>query len=155
MHSLTETTAPAPTVSVVVPVYRGSKSIGQLQQRIDVALAATPGDHEIIFVDDRGGDNSWEVIEALSRAPPHVHGVRLSRNFGQHAATLCGISHARGEWIVTIDEDLEQPPESIPAMLEKADQLLVNFGAITLLADRDSPARSCCAGLMAKPAGST
>lgn len=129
MHSLTETTAPAPTVSVVVSVYRGSKSIGQLQQRIDVALAATPGDHEIIFVDDRGGDNSWEVIEALSRAHPHVHGVRLSRNFGQHAATLCGISHARGEWIVTIDEDLEQPPESIPAMLEKAeDGYLVVYG---------------------------
>ncbi|MBM9915593.1 MULTISPECIES: glycosyltransferase family 2 protein [Stenotrophomonas] len=107
---------------MVVPVYRGAESIGPLQKRVDAALAGEQGGHEIIFVDDRGGDNSWEVIQALSAAHPHVRGIRLSRNFGQHAATLCGISSARGEWIVTIDEDLEQPPESLPSMLAKAEE---------------------------------
>lgn len=107
---------------MVVPVYRGAESIGPLQKRVDAALADEQGGHEIIFVDDRGGDNSWEVIQALSAAHPHVRGIRLSRNFGQHAATLCGISSARGEWIVTIDEDLEQPPESLPSMLAKAEE---------------------------------
>ncbi len=107
-------------ISVVVPVYRGAQSIATLQQRLDLALADDEARHEIIFVDDRSGDNSWEVIKSLSATHDHVRGIRLSRNFGQHAATLCGISHASGEWIVTIDEDLEQPPESVPEMLRKA-----------------------------------
>lgn len=111
----------SPSVSIVVPVYRGARSIGALRERLDAALqGGSSGEHEIIFVDDRGGDGSWEVIEVLCATHPHVRGVRLSRNFGQHAATLCGISKARGEWIVTIDEDLEQPPESVPEMLRKA-----------------------------------
>lgn len=121
MQSPNTATSVPPRVSVVVPVYRGARSIGPLQQRIDAALADTPGGHEIIFVDDRGGDNSWDVIKALSDTHPHVRGIRLSRNFGQHAATLCGISNARGELIATIDEDLEQPPESLPALLAKAE----------------------------------
>ncbi len=122
MQSLSDAISLPPRVSVVVPVYRGALSIGNLQQRLDLALSGMQGGHEIIFVDDRGGDNSWEVIQALSNSYPHVSGIRLSRNFGQHAATLCGISKARGEWIATIDEDLEQPPESLPAMLAKAEE---------------------------------
>ena len=78
------------------------------------------GEYEIIFVDDRGSLENWPAIERLCATNPAVRGIRLSRNFGQHAATLCGISHAKGEWIVTIDEDLEQPPESVPDLLKMA-----------------------------------
>lgn len=111
-----------PLISVVVPVYRGARSIAELAKRLDASLAQVSGGHEIIFVDDRGGDNSWEVITQMTSRYAHIRGIRLSRNFGQHAATLCGISRARGQWIVTIDEDLEQPPESVPAMIRKAQE---------------------------------
>lgn len=111
---------PSPTYSVVVPVYRGAQSIGELQRRLVAALGSLNESHEIIFVDDRGSEENWPAIEALCAAHPFVRGIRLSRNFGQHAATLCGISHARGEWIVTIDEDLEQPPESVPELIRIA-----------------------------------
>lgn len=113
---------PSLAYSVVVPVYRGAQSIGELQRRLVAALEPLNGSHEIIFVDDRGSTENWPAIEALCAAHPFVRGIRLSRNFGQHAATLCGISHARGEWIVTIDEDLEQPPESVPELLRMAQQ---------------------------------
>lgn len=112
--------SPAPNVSVVVPVYRGADSIPELFRRTHAVLEDAGESFEIIFVDDRGSADNWPAIQALSTAHCEVHGIRLSRNFGQHAATLCGMSRARGEWIVTIDEDLEQPPESIPAMLAKA-----------------------------------
>ena len=75
--------------------------------------------YELILVEDNGGDDSWQVIASLAATYPEIRGVKLSRNFGQHAATLCGISRARGEWIVTIDDDLEQPPEMIPALVAK------------------------------------
>lgn len=107
-------------VTVVVPVYRGATSIAELHRRTSAALLATGETFEIIFVDDRGSADNWPAIQALSASHPEVRGVRLSRNFGQHAATLCGMTRAHGDWIVTIDEDLEQPPESIPTMLAKA-----------------------------------
>lgn len=113
---------PLPIHSVVVPVYRGAESLGELERRITAALDSLDGTHEIIFVDDRGNPENWLVIQALCAACPSARGIRLSRNFGQHAATLCGISHARGKWIITIDEDLEQPPESIPDLLAKANE---------------------------------
>lgn len=109
-----------PDVSVVVPVYRGSDSIPTLFDRLRDVLESSGESFEIIFVDDRGSPANWDAIQALSAVHHQVKGVRLSRNFGQHAATLCGIARARGEWIVTIDEDLEQPPESVPAMLASA-----------------------------------
>lgn len=125
-------TAPSvqPRYSVVVPVYRGAQSIEELRRRLFTALEPSGYAYEILFVDDRGSPENWTVIENLRAAnPSRVRGIRLSRNFGQHAATLCGIAHARGEWIVTIDEDLEQPPESVPALLCKAEEgYLVVYG---------------------------
>ncbi len=76
--------------------------------------------YEIIFVEDCGGDGSWDVIERLSREDSRVRGIQLTRNFGQHAATICGISIAAGEWILTLDDDLEHRPEYIPELFRKA-----------------------------------
>lgn len=72
------------------------------------------------MVEDCGRDGSWDKIELLAAAQPVLRGIRLSRNFGQHAATICGMAMARGHWVATIDDDLEQPPEKLVQLLEKA-----------------------------------
>jgi glycosyltransferase involved in cell wall biosynthesis len=80
-------------------------------------------DHfEILMVEDCGGDNSWEIIEAIAAKDRRVRGIQFNRNFGQHAATICGIAHATGEWVVTLDDDLEQNPEDITALYAKAQE---------------------------------
>lgn len=106
-----------PDVSIVVPVYGGSAALPELCRRLDEAMQSAGLDHEVILVDDRGQAEAWSAICAVAAQYPRVRGLRLGRNFGQHAATICGIAHARGEWIVTMDDDLEHPPESVPALL--------------------------------------
>lgn len=108
-------------VSIVVPVYGGSAALPELCHRLDATLQAAGLDYEVILVDDRGQTEAWGVIRALAAKHARVRGLRLGRNFGQHAATICGIAQARGEWIVTMDDDLEHPPESIPALLAAGD----------------------------------
>ena len=77
---------------------------------------------EILFVEDCGGDHSWDVIKRLSLVDQRVRGLRMSRNYGQHNALLCGIRAARGDVIVTMDDDLQHPPEELPKLLAKLDE---------------------------------
>lgn len=114
-------TAFALDVSIVVPVYGGSAALPELCNRLDAVMRTTGLDYEVILVDDRGQAEAWSVISTVAARHPHVRGLRLGRNFGQHAATICGISYARGKWIVTMDDDLEHPPESVPALLAVGD----------------------------------
>ncbi len=107
-------------ISVVIPVYRAATILPKLHQRLVAALLSCTDNYEIIFVEDCGGDRSWEVIQKIAQADIHVKGIKLSRNFGQHAATICGINESVGDWIITIDDDLEHPPEYIPDLYEKA-----------------------------------
>jgi len=107
-------------LSVVIPVYRSERTLPELHRRLTAALTPITDRYEILFIEDCGGDGAWEVIESLCGQDERVHGVQLSRNFGQHAATICGIVRARGEWILTLDDDLEHPPEFVPKLLEKA-----------------------------------
>lgn len=109
-----------PYVSVVIPVYKASHTLDELYSRIKAAVELISPKFEIIFVEDCGGDNSWQVIERLAAADARVHGIQLSRNFGQHAATICGITHTRGQWVATLDDDLEQSPESLIQLHAKA-----------------------------------
>lgn len=104
-------------VTVVVPVFGGSDALTELHQRLAASMAEAGLSWELILVDDRGRAQSWPAIRTLANTHPEVTGLRLSRNFGQHAATICGIEHARGRWIVTMDDDLEHPPEAIASML--------------------------------------
>jgi undecaprenyl-phosphate 4-deoxy-4-formamido-L-arabinose transferase len=106
------------TISVVVPVYRSRETLRELHRRL-VAVLASHAAFEIILVDDGSGDECWTLIEEFARADPRVRGLRLSRNYGQHNALLCGIRAARYELIVTIDDDLQNPPEEIPKLLGK------------------------------------
>jgi glycosyltransferase involved in cell wall biosynthesis len=106
-------------ISVVVPVYRSQAILPELHRRLVAALAAIEPGFEIILVEDCGGDASWEVIRQLAATDPRVVGIKLSRNYGQHNALLCGIRAARGQVIVTIDDDLQNPPEEIHKLLAR------------------------------------
>jgi undecaprenyl-phosphate 4-deoxy-4-formamido-L-arabinose transferase len=105
------------SVSFVVPVFRSRESLAELCERIGATMGQQGRDYEIVLVEDCGGDGSWDAIMGLAAANPRVRGFRLARNFGQHNALLCGIREARGETIVTLDDDLQHPPEEIPKLL--------------------------------------
>lgn len=105
-------------ISAVVPVYRGAKTIEELCRRLVSCFEVAGRSFEIILVDDGSKDESWEVIQRVASKEPRVLGIRLTRNFGQHNATLCGFRHARGELIATLDEDLQNPPEQIERMIQ-------------------------------------
>ena len=106
-------------LSVVSPVYGCEGCLEELADRIHSACGAL-GTVEIIFVDDASPDRSWDRIVEISSSRPWVWGLRLSRNFGQHSAISAGLQHARGEWVVVMDCDLQDVPEEIPRLLTKA-----------------------------------
>jgi glycosyltransferase involved in cell wall biosynthesis len=107
-------------VSIVVPVFNSADTIAELHERIAAAISSVPGlsSWELILVDDGSADSSWERIAALSEEHAPVRGLGLGRNLGQHNALLAGIHAARYEVIVTLDDDLQNPPEEIPRLLE-------------------------------------
>ena len=102
-------------LSVVVPVYNGAGTLSALVDRVDSVLEAI--DYELVLVNDGSDDRSWEQIETLAAEHPRTRGIDLMRNYGQHNALLAGIRAAEGDVIVTIDDDLQNPPEEIPKLL--------------------------------------
>ena len=106
-------------VSVVVPVYNGSDSLPLLVDEVGKVLPGVTDAFELVLVNDGSPDQSWQVISELGQSHPWVRGIDLMRNYGQHNATLCGIREARYEVIVTMDDDLQNPPREIPKLLEK------------------------------------
>jgi len=111
-----------PDLSVVIPVFRAEDCLPELYRRLKESIEPITHDFEIILVEDCGGDKSWSLIEGIVRSDKRVRGVRLSRNFGQHAATICGIEKASGRWVVTLDDDLEQGPEDIVRLYQKSQE---------------------------------
>lgn len=107
-------------LSIVIPVYRSQATLPELHRRLTAAIESVEPSFEIIFVEDCGGDDSWRVVQEIAAADSRVRGVQLSRNFGQHAATICGFAQAKGDWIATLDDDLEQIPEHLPSLYKKA-----------------------------------
>jgi glycosyltransferase involved in cell wall biosynthesis len=112
-----ETTVALSGISVIIPVYNSQDSLPLVVQRLWPALDGYARQCEVILVDDCSGDQSWEVISCLVEQDSRIRGFHLMRNFGQHNALLCGIRAARYEVIVTLDDDLQNPPEEIPKML--------------------------------------
>ena len=110
------------SISVVTPVYNGEGSVAELCRRLDEVLPQIALEHEIILVNDGSRDRSWDVISELSSRYPAVRGFNLMRNFGQHNALLCGIRAAKYEVIVTMDDDLQHPPEEITQLLTRLDE---------------------------------
>ena len=105
-------------ISVVVPVYRSAETLRELVRRLTETVGGLGEPYEIILVEDCSPDRSWSVISDLARDDQRVRGVQLSRNYGQHNAILCGIRAARFDRTVTLDDDLQNPPEEIPTLLK-------------------------------------
>ncbi len=109
--------APLSSVSVVIPVYRSEKILPELLQRLHAVLPGIAPAYEVILVNDSSPDASWDVMVKLAGQHPAVRPINLMRNYGQHNALLCGIRAATGDVIVTMDDDLQHPPEEIPKLL--------------------------------------
>jgi polyisoprenyl-phosphate glycosyltransferase len=107
-----------PLVSVVAPVFDEAATIGELHRRLTATLAPL-GRYELVIVDDGSTDGTWETLRALAQSDPHLSLLRLSRNFGHQIALSAGLDHARGDAIISIDGDLQDPPEAIPALIER------------------------------------
>jgi glycosyltransferase involved in cell wall biosynthesis len=109
-----------PEISVVVPVYGCRDCIDALYQRLKQVLDKLSPVHEIVLVDDHSPDGAWTALRALAEQDRSVVALRLSRNFGQHAAITAGLAHCKGSWAVVMDCDLQDPPEEIPRLYEVA-----------------------------------
>jgi undecaprenyl-phosphate 4-deoxy-4-formamido-L-arabinose transferase len=109
--------AKVPGISVVIPVFNSAESLRPLLERLVPALTALADAYEVLLVDDASRDGSWNVVEDLAAANPNVRGIRMMRNYGQHNALLCGIRTAQHGIVVTMDDDLQHPPEEIPKLL--------------------------------------
>lgn len=114
--------------SIVVPVYGTGSALGEIIQRCDAAFAlkGLPAP-EFVFVDDNGPGDAWEVIQRLCAERPGTRGLQLMRNFGQHNATMCGFAEATGDVVVTLDDDLQHPPECIPSLIKALDDRQVDL----------------------------
>lgn len=106
-----------PGLSVVVPVYDSAETLRALVRRLEPVLRALGTSYELLLVNDGSRDASWQVIRELATKFDWVRGICLMRNYGQHNALLCGIRAARFETAVTMDDDLQNPPEEIPCLL--------------------------------------
>lgn len=108
-----------PSVSAVVPVYNSEQILPQLVERLCFVLGQCTSSFEVILVNDGSVDRGWDVICRLCHERPQLRALDLMRNYGQHNALLAGIRMAANDTIVTIDDDLQQPPEEIPKLLDK------------------------------------
>lgn len=105
-------------LSIVVPVYNSAATLPELLERLTLAIDPLTRDYEIVLVDDGSRDESWAVLQSLrARDGDHMVAIQLMRNYGQHNALMCGLGVARGEYVVTMDDDLQNPPEEIPKLL--------------------------------------
>lgn len=111
-----------PSISIVVPVYNGAATLPELVARIRTVLSPIVSDFEVILVNDGSKDESWVVIEELAKSDSAIRGLNLMRNYGQHNALFAGIMHSKYSFIVTIDDDLQHPPEEIPSLLKALEQ---------------------------------
>ena len=115
--------APAPYLSVVIPVYNEAENLAELGDRLIATLTADGRPFEIIFVDDGSTDRSWEILSELyQRHPGQIRVLQFIRNFGQHQAIFAGFQATRGEVIVTLDADLQNLPEDIPKLVAKLEE---------------------------------
>ena len=107
-------------ISIVSPVYRAEKILPILVSEINLVMERIGEDYEIILVDDRSPDNSWEVMKVLSSQNPKIKSIRLSRNFGQHSAIFAGLTKTKGDWVAVMDCDMQDQPKEIAKLYKKA-----------------------------------
>jgi len=112
----------AHSLSVIIPVFNSEESLPQLVEKLGLVLPQICAAYEVLLVNDGSRDRSWEVIRELSASHEWVRGINMMRNYGQHNALLCGVRSARYEIAVTMDDDLQHPPEEIPNLISKLDE---------------------------------
>ena len=111
------------SVSIVIPVYNEVENIDVLVKRVTMACDPLPNEWEVVLVDDGSRDGSLEKLEAAAeRHDGRIRAIILNRNYGQHAAIMCGFRHCRGDMMITLDADLQNPPEEIPRLVETMEQ---------------------------------
>jgi polyisoprenyl-phosphate glycosyltransferase len=111
-----------PEISIVVPVYGCKESLIELYERLKVVFTTMGKDFEIIFIEDNCPQASWEIIKKLAARDQRVKGLLLSRNFGQHKAITAGLENCQGDWVVVMDCDLQDQPEEILKLYNKAQE---------------------------------
>jgi glycosyltransferase involved in cell wall biosynthesis len=109
-----------PLISVAIPVYKAEDCLRELYSRLLVSLLSITPNFEIILVEDRGGDSSWEIVKQIAGEDDRVRGIQFSRNFGQHYGITAALDYCRGDWVVVMDCDLQDRPEEIPRLYAKA-----------------------------------
>lgn len=111
---------PVKKVSVVIPVYNEQESLPELISRTTAACESLGKEYEILLIDDGSSDNSAHMLVEASQAEnSHIVSILLNRNYGQHSAIMAGFSHVTGDLIITLDADLQNPPEESPAWWQK------------------------------------
>ncbi|HHL39851.1 MAG TPA: glycosyltransferase [Deltaproteobacteria bacterium] len=118
--------------SVTIPVYNSQATLAELMERLTAVMDATGRPYEVILVDDASRDGSWREIKRLKKRYPAIRGFRMMSNVGQYKALLCALDHARGRYVITLDDDLQNPPEEIPkliARIESDDEVECVIGA--------------------------
>ena len=105
-------------ISVVIPLYNEDESLPELTAWIERVMAANHFTYEIIMVDDGSSDNSWALIETLSTQNEHIRAIKFRRNYGKSAALHCGFQNAQGDVVITMDADMQDSPDEIPALYQ-------------------------------------
>jgi len=113
-------TGGGPTYSVVIPVYNSAGIVGTTLEQTVRFFEERGLSYEIVAVNDGSRDNSWDVLREAALKNPRITAINLLRNYGQHHANMCGFTHAAGEWIVTLDDDMQNPPEEMGHLIEAA-----------------------------------
>jgi len=109
-----------PLYSLIIPVFNGEKTIEILSVELQQLFDSRNEKFELIFVFDCGNEQAWQkILKLKAKSPSSITGIRLSRNYGQHNATICGIKHSKGKFIITMDEDLQHPPSEITKLIEQ------------------------------------
>jgi polyisoprenyl-phosphate glycosyltransferase len=106
--------------SLVIPVYNSETIVGETVDRIVAFLEGQGWDYELILVNDGSNDCSWDVLRAKALDNPHLLAINLLRNYGQHSAILCGLQNSTGDYVITLDDDLQNPPEEMMRLINKA-----------------------------------
>jgi len=106
------------TYSIVIPVYNSAAILQNLNERLHTTMQNLKVSFEILYIDDNSNDTSWNELTNINRRHKQtVKIIRLANNYGQHSATFCGLKHVKGEYVITLDDDLQHPPEEIPKLI--------------------------------------
>ncbi|MGA8005787.1 MAG: glycosyltransferase [Burkholderiales bacterium] len=116
------TTAPRPDYSVVIPVYNAGATLEELIARVGAVFRDLSRSYEILLVDDGSKDQSWTIIDRLRREGAPLRAFQFGRNHGQHYALKCGLDHCSGRYAITMDDDLQHPPEEIPKLVRAIEE---------------------------------